>query len=105
MTLQQSLGGACSQLGHMILRAQIQDENSPWHVLDGKVNVRSVAFCGPMTTVLLDNASEETDKFVQEIAENSVNFIYKNDPIPRYDCYPVYITSISFSSLTYSAFL
>lgn len=69
----------------MILRAQIQDENSPWHVLDGKVNVRSVAFCGPMTTVLLDNASEETDKFVQEIADNSVNFIYKNDVVPRYE--------------------
>lgn len=73
----------------MVLRAQIQDENSPWHVLDGKVNVRSVAFCGPMTTVLLDNASEETDKFVQEIAENSVNFIYKNDPVPRYELLPI----------------
>eukprot|EP00957_Ditylum_brightwellii_P005831 443389-Ditylum_brightwellii.AAC.1 len=50
ITTGQSLGGGCSQLGHMVLRAQIQDETSPWNVLDGKVNVRSVAFCGPMTT-------------------------------------------------------
>ena len=42
-----------------------------------------------MTTVLLDNASEETDKFVQEIADNSVNFIYKNDVVPRYELLPI----------------
>lgn len=83
ITTGQSLGGGCSQLGHMVLRAQIQDETSPWNVLDGKVNVRSVAFCGPMTTVLLDNASDETDEFLQQIDDNSVNFIFNNDPVPR----------------------
>lgn len=89
----------------MILRAQIQDEDSPWHVLDGKVNVRAVAFCGPMTTVLLDNASEETDKFVQEIAENSVNFIYKNDPVPRYDLLSTLLLLVFLLLLSHGKFL
>jgi len=82
VTTGQSLGGGAAQIAHLILRAQIQDENSPWAELKG-INVRSVAFCGPMSTVLLDNASPETDLFVGELIENSCNMIYSNDVIPR----------------------
>jgi hypothetical protein len=78
----QSLGGGVAQVAHLTLRAQIEDETSPWSALQG-VNVRSVAFCGPMTTVLLDNASPETDAFLEKLWDNSCNFVYKNDVVPR----------------------
>lgn len=82
VTTGQSLGGGCSQIGHLTIRAQIEDEVSPWHELVG-VNVRSVAFCGPMTTVLVDNATPTTDAFVEKLWNNSCNFVYKNDIVPR----------------------
>jgi len=82
ITTGQSLGGGCAQIGVLTLRAQIEDEASPWNALEG-VNVRSVAFCGPMTTVLLDNATPATDKFIEGLVKNSCNIIYKNDPVPR----------------------
>ena len=80
----QSLGGGAAQVAHLTLRAQIEDENSPWSALEG-VNVRSIAFCGPMTTVLIDNkdASPETEAFVEDLWDNSCNFVYKNDVVPR----------------------
>jgi hypothetical protein len=78
----QSLGGGAAQVAHLTLRAQIEDETSPWSALEG-VNVRSIAFCGPMTTVLIDNASPETDAFVEDLWDNSCNFVYKNDVVPR----------------------
>ena len=84
ITTGQSLGGGCSQIGHLTIRAQIQDEVSPWNELQEQgVNVRSVAFCGPMTTVLVDNATPGTDEFVEGLWNNSCNFVYKNDPVPR----------------------
>lgn len=84
ITTGQSLGGGCSQIGHLTIRAQIQDEVSPWNELQKQgVNVRSVAFCGPMTTVLVDNATPRTDEFVEGLWNNSCNFVYKNDPVPR----------------------
>uniref|UniRef100_A0A7S2URJ2 Fungal lipase-type domain-containing protein n=1 Tax=Attheya septentrionalis TaxID=420275 RepID=A0A7S2URJ2_9STRA len=82
ITTGQSLGGGVAQVAHLTLRAQIEDETSPWSALQG-VNVRSVAFCGPMTTVLLDNASPETDAFLEKLWDNSCNFVYKNDVVPR----------------------
>ena len=36
-----------------------------------------------MTTVLEDNATPETDKFVEELTDNSCNFVYMNDVVPR----------------------
>ena len=80
----QSLGGGASQVSHLILRAQIQDKSSPWNELEG-VNVRSVAFCGPMTICLQDeeNASPETAKFIEELEANSCNMIFSNDVVPR----------------------
>jgi hypothetical protein len=36
-----------------------------------------------MTTVLLNNATPETDAFVKKLRDNSCNFIYKNDVVPR----------------------
>ncbi len=36
-----------------------------------------------MTTVLLNNATPETDAFVEKLWNNSVNFVYKNDVVPR----------------------
>jgi hypothetical protein len=82
ITTGQSLGAACGQLGHLVIRAQMQDETSPWFELKG-INVRSVVFCAPMSTVLLDNATPETDAFVKELSDNSCNFVYKNDVVPR----------------------
>lgn len=82
VTTGQSLGGGLSQVGHLTIRALIEDERSEWNELEG-VNVRSVAFCGPMTTVLLDNSTPETDAFIQNLWDNSCNFVYKNDIVPR----------------------
>ena len=36
-----------------------------------------------MSTVLLDNATPKTDAFVKELSDNSCNFVYKNDVVPR----------------------
>lgn len=82
VTTGHSLGGATAQVAHLTLRAQIQDRFSPWAKLKG-INIRSVAFSAPMTTVLLDNASPETDDFVEELAANSCNMFFHNDIIPR----------------------
>ena len=72
------------QIAHTTMRAQIQEETSPWSKLID-VNVRSVVFSAPMTTVLINNASDETDTFVDELNDNSCNLILSNDPVPR--CY------------------
>lgn len=78
-----SLGGGIGQIGHTILRAQIQDPNSPWSELKD-VNVRSVLFCAPMTTVIIkDGCSDETSKFIEEIDQNSCVVVYQNDVVPR----------------------
>jgi hypothetical protein len=70
------------QIGHTILRAQIQDEISPWSALAG-VNVRSIVYSAPMSTVFEDDYTEETSKFVDELHENSCNLILHNDVVPR----------------------
>jgi len=77
-----SLGGGLAQIGHTVMRAQIQDEQSPWSELKD-VNVRSLCFSAPMTTVLDDVASKDTKVFMEEINANSVNMIYGNDFVPR----------------------
>jgi len=78
----QSLGGGCCQIGHLVIRAQMGEEHSPWHELNG-INVRSVGFCAPMTIVLLDDAPSHTDDFVEALDENSCNMVFSNDIIPR----------------------
>ena len=70
------------QIAHTTMRAQIQEESSPWAELKD-VNVRSVVFSAPMTTVLINNASDETDTFMDEVNDNSCNLIFSNDPVPR----------------------
>lgn len=60
----------------------MQDETSPWNELDD-INVRSVVFSAPMTTLLLDNYTEESEKFMDEINDNSCNIILSNDVVPR----------------------
>mmetsp|Transcript_2351 Transcript_2351/g.3453 ORF Transcript_2351/g.3453 Transcript_2351/m.3453 type:complete len:450 (-) Transcript_2351:73-1422(-) len=82
VTTGHSLGGSVAQIGHLTLRAQIQDEISPWHELQG-VNVRSIAFSGPMSISLIDNASDETDAFAKDLNDNSCNMIFSNDVVPR----------------------
>lgn len=85
VTTGHSLGGGIGQIGHTILRAQMQDENSPWSKLNG-VNVRSVVFSAPMTTVIVDDDddySKETEAFIDELHLNSCNLVYSNDVIPR----------------------
>ncbi len=70
------------QIAHTTLRAQIQEETSPWAELKD-MNVRSVVFSAPMTTVLINNASDETDTFIDELDANSCNVILSNDVVPR----------------------
>jgi len=82
VTTGHSLGGGLGQIAHTTLRAQIQEETSPWSKMID-VNVRSVVFSAPMTTVLINNASDETDTFVDELNDNSCNLIFSNDPVPR----------------------
>jgi hypothetical protein len=82
VTTGHSLGGGIGQCAHTILRAQIQDESSPWSELKD-TNVRSVVFSAPMTTVLVDEYNDESEKFCDELDENSCNLIFSNDLIPR----------------------
>lgn len=82
VTTGHSLGGGIGQVAHTVLRAQMQDANSPWSKLNN-VNVRSVVFSAPMTTVVLDDYSDETEEFVDELDENSCNLIFSNDLVPR----------------------
>ncbi len=77
-----SLGGALAQIAHLTMRAQIEDENSPWSALKG-VNVRSVVFSAPMTTVLMNDYTDETEQFIEDIVNNSCNCIYSMDFVPR----------------------
>ena len=80
-----SLGGGIAQIGHTLIRAQIEDENSPWHKLKN-VEIKSLGFSGPMTTQIVeDGMSDETAAFLEELNENSCMVVYKNDVVPR--CY------------------
>jgi len=89
VTTGQSLGGGCAQIGNLIIRAQIEDDSSPWNELKG-INVRSVGFCAPMSVVVIKDAPDEnpdTDDFLKAVSENSCNMVYKNDIMPRgYGC-------------------
>jgi len=83
VTTGHSLGGALGQIAHTIIRAQMQDENSPWFELKN-INVRSVVFSAPMTTcVFNDKISKETEAFVEELNNNSCNLFLGNDVVPR----------------------
>ena len=44
-----------------------------------------------MTTVLLDNATPATDKFIEGLVKNSCNIIYMNDVVPRFYGYLSFI--------------
>jgi hypothetical protein len=87
VTTGHSLGGGIASSAHIIMRAQIEDETSPWNELNGVVNVRSVAFSGPMTLYFepgaLASASDETKEFVDRVADNSCNIVSYMDPVPR----------------------
>jgi hypothetical protein len=83
VTTGHSLGGGIGQIGHTIVRAQIEDPTSPWSELKD-VNVRSILFCAPMTTVIVkDGCSDETEQFIEELNENSCNVVFHNDFVPR----------------------
>jgi len=85
VTTGHSLGGGIAQIAHTILRAQMEDESSPWFELNG-VNVRSLAFSAPMTTLIVpEGTSDETRMFIDKISANSCNVVYHNDVVPR--CY------------------
>jgi len=83
VTTGHSLGGGIGQCAHTIIRAQMQTKSNSWAELDGEVNIRSVIFAAPMTTVLIDNFSKETESFMEEIDANSCNLIHSNDVVPR----------------------
>jgi hypothetical protein len=103
VTTGHSLGGGIGQIAHTILRAQIQTESSPWSELNGDVNVRSVVFSAPMTTVVLDEYTEKTEDFMEEMNENSCNLIFSNDPVPRCYGYLTFINDIVDDAVPYLA--
>jgi len=81
-----SLGGAIGQIAHIIIRAQMKDEHSPWHELKDRVQIQSLAFSAPMTLQITEEGmSEACQDFIDEIDEYSSNVVYHNDIVPR--CY------------------
>jgi len=81
-----SLGGGLAQTAHLLLRGLSEDTSSSWSVLREKeINVRSLNFEGPMTTVLCGDTTTnpEAEKFIEAARANSCNFAYMNDFIPR----------------------
>ena len=62
----------------------MKDKNSPWHGLEALgVEVRTVAFGGPMVVLLDKSVDACTRKFVDAVSARSCNVVYHNDPIPR----------------------
>jgi hypothetical protein len=83
VTTGHSLGGALAQIGHTMIRAQMQDKRSPWYELKD-LGIRSLAFSGLMSTqIVSDGLSDETEEFIKELDENSCNVVYYNDGAPR----------------------
>jgi len=81
-----SLGGGLAQTAHLLLRGLSEDTSSSWSVLREKeINVRSLNFEGPMTTVLCGGTATnpEAKTFIEAARENSCNFAFSNDFIPR----------------------
>jgi len=93
VTTGHSLGGGIAQVGHTILRAQMQNENSPWFKLKD-VSIRSLGFSGPMTTQIVKaNCSDGTLKFIEEINDNSCMVMYHNDVVARSYGYGSYMAA------------
>lgn len=87
-----SLGGGIAQIGHTILRAQMQNKDSTWFELKD-FNIRSLGFSGPMTTqIIKDDCSDETLKFIEEVNDNSCMVVYHNDVVPRSYGYVSYMS-------------
>lgn len=82
ITTGHSLGGALAQIGHLTLRGLIEDKSSEWNELDG-ISIKSVGISAPMSIVLTKKPNRETEKFIDDLKDNSSNVVYKNDPIPR----------------------
>jgi len=101
VTTGHSLGGGLGQIAHTILRAQMQQESSPWSDLNGDVNVRSVVFSAPMTTVVLDEYTEKSEQFMEEINENSCILILSNDPVPRAYGYLTFLEDLADDIIPY----
>ena len=76
------MGGALAQLGHLSLRALIEDKSSEWNELDG-ISIKSVGISAPMSIVLTKNPSRKSEKLIDDLRDNSCNIVYKSDPVPR----------------------
>jgi hypothetical protein len=92
ITTGHSLGGGLAQVGHTIIRAQMENENSPWYELKD-VELRSLAFSGLMTTQIIKEGgiSKETEKFIQELNDFSCLVVFHNDVVPRAFGYTSYM--------------
>lgn len=79
-----SLGGGLAQVTHFCLTAKGGDFDDLVSVIEeNKVQVQTVAFAAPMTTVL-SNPSKETEDFLDNsIRDNMRNICFKTDPVPR----------------------
>ena len=81
-----SLGGGLAQVTHLCFKSR---GSGVFHdlvdTIDARhVQVKTVAFAAPMTTLVTDHASPDTLEFLKEtIQPHMRNFVYKMDPVPR----------------------
>eukprot|EP00978_Attheya_sp_CCMP212_P021809 scaffold64129_cov51-Attheya_sp.AAC.2 len=81
-----SLAGGLAQVAHLSIAGSRANRYSPWSDRALKnLNVRSVAFSAPMTTLNLDRANDPVSvSFVNDVGSNMCNIIYECDPVPRF---------------------
>jgi len=79
-----SLGGGLAQVAHLFITAPVDDKDSEWYGFAKKdVNIQTVAFAAPMTTVL-EKPSNKTTEFLAEYVTGQMrNFVYQLDVVPR----------------------
>lgn len=80
-----SLAGGVAQVAHLFVEGSRANPRSPWSESTLKdLNVRTIAFSAPMTTVNLDRKHDpESVRFVNHVGSTMCNVIYESDPVPR----------------------
>ena len=88
-TISCSLGGGLANVAHAFLQAQVGGYNtlSPWHKYGHlKNNLHTVTFAGVMSMVDRDELeihNKRSDDLLEEVGDNTVNFVFGCDAVPR----------------------